>query len=114
MYKRLSDSVGPAEIVFAGVAAGSDLLCEYSAPGNAAAVVREILAQHLVTNTRTSFSYEDRYHIHVLAQSSYKFFAIAGKGYQRKLAYEFLEELKENYLSNPNATRRGLEEKVRS
>ena len=94
MYNRIPGR-GPKQIVYAGVFHGDCLKAEYSKPGTIPSVIEKLVKEGIKPNTRSSFNYENTYHVHIYNLDNKTFIVVVESGYSKKLAFEMIEVMKD-------------------
>ena len=82
-------------IVYAGIWQRLDVQAEYKLPGNISEIIQKLLEEGINNESRASFNYENRYHMHCYNTKGLTYIAVVENGYSRKLAFEMLAEIRE-------------------
>ncbi|CAG9317618.1 unnamed protein product [Blepharisma stoltei] len=101
MYKKIEEEKSPAKskIVYACVAQDQDIKLQFSLPGNIKDTISNLIQSSANKNTRCSFNYENAFHVHMYNISPNSYVVVTESSFSRKIAFEFLEDVKESYLS---------------
>jgi hypothetical protein len=94
MYNRVP-SRRPKQIFYAGVFFAESLKAQFSKPGTIPDVVEKLVCEGVRPNARSSFNYENTYHVHLLNVDGKSFVVVVESGYSKKLAFEMIEVMKD-------------------
>ena len=70
-------------------------MAEFSEPGNFSQVVKKLIEEGIKANSRSSFKYENNFHVHCSTNDTFSYVVIAETGYSRLLAFELIEVIKD-------------------
>lgn len=101
MYKKIEEEKNAkSKIVYACVSEGLVIKLEFTLPGNIRDTILNLLQSGANKNTRCSFNYENAFHVHMYNVPPNSYIVVTESIFSRKIAFEFLEDVKESYLKN--------------
>jgi Regulated-SNARE-like domain len=91
-------------LMYAFVARGQSVLCEYAAyQGNFSKVAAECLAKCPAHNAKFTYN-ADKHTFNFVVHNGYTFLAVADEEFGRQIPFGFLEKVKEDFLKNYGET----------